>query len=490
MPVTQQQLQAAEAAQRAAARDPRPQIRLVAGPGSGKSFTIEDRVAWLLANGTQPDHLFAISFTNASAQDLRFRITQYCQSRGQPGDAVSVTTMHSLAMRMLRAAGLLQRFPAPPVVMDQWEIRNIFTEEFCRPSHITVDRAEKIRRDREAFWSTGNYNPPNYIPPTPPITAQERDGLTDFLHRFEQVYSCILPGEIVRECVDQIRAGLVVPSQLVPIDQLIVDEYQDLNPIDLEFIDSLIAGGAVGFVAGDDDQSIYSFRFALPQGIQRFPQTYPNAGDHSLDYCFRCSTSVLAAAQAVLTAHPSANRIPKHLQSVYGASNPPVAGHVLRWSYRNGADEARGIASSCRALIDAHMAPHDILILFSDRNLLQNQITNSLQAAGVPFEGQFDHLSTVDGRVLYAIIRIIHSDEDYLAHRTLLGLLPNVGLTTCAGIKSKLVSNNLNFRDLFYQPLPPGVFTARETAAIQRLADICRRTLADRRGRYCREQPR
>ena len=213
---------------------------LVAGPGSGKSFTIEDRVAWLLGNGIQPDRLFALSFTNASARDLRFRITQYCQSQGQPGDQVSVTTMHSLAMRMLRAAGLLQRFPVPPIVMDQWELRNIFTEEFCRPLHITVDRAEKIRRDREAFWSTGNFNPPNYIPPNPPITTQERDYLSDFLTRFEQVYSCILPGEIVRECVDQIRAGVVVPSQLIPIDQLIVDEYQDLNPIDLEFIDSLI----------------------------------------------------------------------------------------------------------------------------------------------------------------------------------------------------------------------------------------------------------
>ena len=285
----------------------------------------------------------------------------------EPGDQVSVTTMHSLAMRMLRAAGLLQRFPVPPMVMDQWELRNIFTEEFCRPLRITLDRAEKIRRDREAFWSTGNFNPPNYIPPNPPITTQERDRLSDFLSRFEQVYSCILPGEIVRECVDQIRSGLVVPSQLVPIEQLIVDEYQDLNPIDLEFIDSLIAGGAVGFVAGDDDQSIYSFRFALPQGIQRFPQSYQNSGDHSLNYCFRCTTSVLAAAQAVLAAHPSANRIPKQLQSVYATSNPPLPGHVFRWSYRNGADEARGIASSCRALIDAHMAPHDILILISDR---------------------------------------------------------------------------------------------------------------------------
>jgi superfamily I DNA/RNA helicase len=475
MPVTQQQIQAAQAAQRAAARDPSPQVRLVAGPGSGKSFTIEDRVAWLLQNNTQADRLFAISFTNASAQDLKFRITQYCQTQGQLGEQVSVTTMHSLAMRMLRSAGLLQRFPAAPMVLDHWEVRNIFIEEFCRPLGMNVSRADQVRRDREAFWSTGNYNPPNYIPPTPAITSQERDRLSDFLTRFEQVYSCILPGEIVRECVDQIRAGVIIPTDLVSIDQLIVDEYQDLNPIDLEFIDSIISSGTVGFVAGDDDQSIYSFRFALPHGIQRFPQTYQNSGDHTLSHCFRCTTSVLAAAQAVLTAHPSANRIPKHLQSVYLTSNPPLPGHVMRWIFRNGADEARGIATSCRALVDAGMSPQDILILISDRNLLERGIRNALEAQQVPVDLDTDYLSTEDGRVIYAIMRIISNEDDYLAHRTLLGFLPNVGLNTCIEIKQKVGTNNLNYRNLFYQPLPTGVFTQRETTVIWRLADVCSR---------------
>jgi superfamily I DNA/RNA helicase len=66
---------------------------------------------------------------------------------------------------------------------------------------------------------------------------------------------------------------LVVCQNLVTIDRLIVDEYQDLNPLDLEFVDAIIEGGATTFVAGDDDQSIYSFRFALSQGIQAFPAT-------------------------------------------------------------------------------------------------------------------------------------------------------------------------------------------------------------------------
>jgi DNA helicase II / ATP-dependent DNA helicase PcrA len=371
MPITALQLQFAQTDQQNAARDGRPQVRLIAGPGTGKSFTIEDRVCWLLQNGTNAQRIFAISFTNAAAQDLRLRVAQYCQSQGQDGGSVSVTTMHSLALRMLRLAGLLQRFPVSPMVIDQWGIINVFTAEFCADYGVGVIRAEYIQRDHEAYWSTGVYDPPNYIPPDPPISAAERAQLSEFLVRFEQVYSCILPGEIVRECVEQIRAGLVVPQELITIEQLIVDEYQDLNPMDLEFVAALIKGGATTFVAGDDDQSIYSFRFALPQGIQTFPADYPNCGDHTLRYCFRCSTTVLAAGQAVITGYPSANRIPKNIVSLYAASAPPVAGSVLRWSFPSGAAEARAIARSCRALIDAGMAPADILILISDRNLLE-----------------------------------------------------------------------------------------------------------------------
>jgi DNA helicase-2/ATP-dependent DNA helicase PcrA len=241
----------------------------------------------------------------------------------------------------------------------------------------------------------------------------------------------------------------------MPIEHLIVDEYQDLNPMDLEFVGSMIRGGAV---AGDDDQSIYSFRFALPQGIQTFSTTYPGCGDHNLSQCFRCTTSVLAAAHALIVAHPSVNRISKNLRSVYAASNPPVAGSVLRWIFQNGADEARAIASSCRSLIDAGMTPADILILISDRNVLESPLSAALHALNVPFESRSeqDYLSTYEGRILYDLVRIICNPEDYVAHRSLLGLLRGVGVGTCISIKEKVVASNLNYRNLFYQPLPNG----------------------------------
>ena len=309
MPTTQQQLATARSEQHAAAHDASAQVRLIAGPGSGKSFAIEERVSWLLQSGVDGDGIFAISFTNASADDLRERIAKSCAANGQDANSVSITTMHALALRLLRRANLLTRFPAAPLVLDQWELDKIFGEEFGAVQNVGKRRTHDIRRNHEAFWSTGSFAPPNYIPPVPPITDAERDALTAFLSRFEQLYSCILPGEIVRECVDNIRAGLIEPAQLVGIEQLIVDEYQDLNPIDLEFVDAIVADGASAFVSGDDDQSIYSFRFAFPQGIQQFLSKYPGSGDHGLSQCFRCTVDVLTTALTIIGAHPPQNRI-------------------------------------------------------------------------------------------------------------------------------------------------------------------------------------
>jgi superfamily I DNA/RNA helicase len=109
MPITPEQKETAIQLQQTAAHDENGQIRIIAGPGTGKSYTIEERVHWLLSSGTDPHSIYAISFTRASAADLRQRIRTYCSEHGvQGGEEVHVSTLHSLALKLLRLAGLLQ----------------------------------------------------------------------------------------------------------------------------------------------------------------------------------------------------------------------------------------------------------------------------------------------------------------------------------------------------------------------------------------------
>lgn len=471
MPITPAQTQAAQLAQHVAAHDIAPQVRLLAGPGTGKSSSIEERVHWLLSNGTPATQIVAVSFTRAAAKDLERRIRAYGEQHGHAHvQQVRVSTLHSVALRILRQAGLLAAFPVEPRVLDDWELEEIFDAEFGGRAAITrKTRREAIRRAHEAFWSTGDWNPANYIPPDPPISPQERAAFQAFLSSRGQVYACVLPGELVRRCVDAAGAGVLNLPQLFGASHVIVDEYQDLNRCDLEFVRLLATTGVTLFAAGDDDQSIYSFRFASPAGIQTFHNTYPNASARALDDCFRCTPAILGAAYNLVGASADPMRLPKQVVSLYATADPAVAGVVHRWRFASSQGEATAIAASCRDLIASGVSANQIMILLSSVPTLGRPLTDALQEAQVPFRPPRPKplCDTAYGRFGLALLRIVSDTADYIALRTVLGLRTGVGIGTCNAIADAVHSGNLNYRDAFLSPLPNGVFAGRALAAIQ-----------------------
>ncbi len=476
MPITPAQIAAAEAVQHTAAHDGSSQVRLVAGPGTGKSAAIEKRVCWLIAQGVDPEAIYAVSFTRASALDLRRRVHSYATAPGYTSiNEVAVTTLHSLALRILRAAGELNAFPTDPIVLDNWELENIFDEEFGHVHDSGKVRRRHIRLEHEAFWSTGVWAPANYLPPNPPITAAERANFDNFYPLRTQTYACVLPGQIIRLCVQGMHAGLLNAVDLLGLQHLIVDEFQDLNPMDLDFVNLIIQQGATVFVAGDDDQSVYSFRFASPSGIQNFHIAYPSAGLHQLTDCFRCTPTVLATSMALIGSNPAPNRIPKNHVSLYSASAPPVQGAVFRWRFNTARLEARAVAASCRDLIAAGMPHREILILLSNQRALSQPLLEELEAADVPAEHPREEgfLDSNTGRLVLALLRIVSDTDDYVAHRAVLCLRRGVGGGRCVSVFDTVVGANLNFRSIFYDPLPTGVFSGHALTTVNHARTTC-----------------
>jgi DNA helicase-2/ATP-dependent DNA helicase PcrA len=335
--------------QRAAASDPRRWVRLVAGPGTGKSFSIEGRVLWLLQEGVDASTIFGTSFTRLAASDLKARVREACEKSGFR-DGVSVSTLHSLALSSLKAGGRMLGYGADPVVLDGWELKELFDREFAHfAGRITRGRAGEIREYHEAFWYTGKYElPPFRTPPDPPISESERNQFRAFLRPHTDLYACVLPGELVQMCVQDMKAGTLNPVELLDLRHLIVDEFQDLNPMDLDFVYRMEALGASLFVAGDDDQSLYQFRYAHPIGIQKFVERFEAAGDHVLRDCFRCTPEVLGAAETLIRSFPAPNRIEKEHVSLYADSDPVIRGAFPAWKFRDADDEALAIAASCK----------------------------------------------------------------------------------------------------------------------------------------------
>lgn len=471
MAFTQQQIQQAAARQDAAAHDTASVVRTLAGPGAGKSRSIAERVNWLLQQNVSAARIFVVSFTRATANDLGIRILRHCAEGGTglQANVVDVRTMHSLALRSLRRANLLTMFPAGPIILDDWEQLNIFDAEYAARFRTSAKRAKMIRLAYDAYWQT--LQQLHLLP----IAQAEQTSFQAYYSQFTSSYSCILPGEVVRRCVDAMRQGSLNPTPLLQIEHLIVDEFQDLNACDQEFVRRIAGGGAVLFVAGDDDQSIYSFRHADPSGIQNFSSTYSGSSSHTLSDCFRCTPGVLSGASQLIAYNPSPPRLLKTATSLYANSNPPVQGGLDVWRLQSGALEARAIAESCRDLIAAGLVGQDILILLSNRRAQLSMITQALGVAGVSYAApRGPELGDTDlGRLLFAVLRIMRSQDDYIAHRDLLGLHDGVGAGTCTAIVDGCVTASLNFRDLFYTVSPTGVFNRRCATAISRVAHVC-----------------
>jgi DNA helicase-2/ATP-dependent DNA helicase PcrA len=358
--------------------------------------------------------------------------------------------------------------------MDDWEVAHVFDAEFSSQGGGTPTRCEVIRRAHEAMWSTGTPTPPGYIEPSPPVNAAERTLFIAFHGTTTQTYSAVLPGEIVRLAVESIEAGLLQLREVADMSFLVVDEYQDLNPLDIRLVDLIKADGVALFAAGDDDQSIYSFRFAAPGGIQDFPVRHAGAGDHVLSGCFRCASEIVDAADTLIDRFSPAGRIPKTLESLWRTATPPTGGHVHRWRVPSGRREAELIAGSIRELIAVGVNPREIMILLSNRRLFP-QIRSELIDANVPFTPPREDswTDTDSGRFLLGMLRIISDPDDYLALRLVLGCRRGVGVGTCAAIVQTAQANFLNYRALFVDPLPAGIFRGREATALGHARRVC-----------------
>ncbi|MEK6701746.1 MAG: ATP-dependent helicase [Planctomycetota bacterium] len=477
MPITQAQKQHAEQQQAAAACDPAPQVRLLAGPGTGKSKTIEKRVVHLLGQGVAADGIFVVSFTRLTCKELRQRTQAACAPFPFAAQAanIPVSTMHSLALRILRRANLLTAYPSTPMLLDDWEQTQVYDAELAAHLGCQPGRASEIRLAYDAEWQTLN---PAQIAQAQ-ITPQEIAGFQSFHGTRTHLYSCVLPGEVIHRCVEAIQQGALTPAQLPTIAHLIVDEYQDLNACDQEFIRLLTINGAVLFVAGDDDQSIYSFRHANPDGIVNFLTPYPNASTHILTDCFRCTPAVLTPADRLIQHNP--NRVAKNIVSLYAASQPPVPGTMAVWSCGSVQQEAQIIAGSCEALRAAGLQGREdeIVILIANRRVQLAPIQQELTARGLPFSlprGK-SLVDEQDGvRAGYTILRLIRditgTDQDYPAYRDLLELLTGVGAATSKAIGDGCITNNQNFRGLFHAQPGPAWLTARGSGAFGRATAV------------------
>ncbi|HLX26887.1 MAG TPA: ATP-dependent helicase [Casimicrobiaceae bacterium] len=390
-------------------------LRVMAGPGTGKSFAMKRRVARLLEAGADPTRILAVTFTRNAAHSL----VKDLGDLGLDGcDEIKTGTLHAFCFWLLRQQHVfdyLGRVARPLITFTsagvlQYE-GNFLLEDLIAGGSFGHKRdCTKRIRAFEAAWARLQ----SQVPGWPPDAVDK--AFHSELLRWLRFHRAMLIGEVVPEALRFLRNN---PASWVlrAFDHVIVDEYQDLNRAEQELIDLLAAHGATAIV-GDVDQSIYRFRHANPEGIEEYSQTHANTHDESLTECRRCPLAVVQIADHLIrhNHHPAApaRLIPK-------PGNPAGSVRIVQWASVE--EEAQGL-SDCIAWLVRQQGyqPGEILVL-TPRRLLGYLIRDGLQARNVPVHS-FYHEEALDSdaaqRAL-AVLTLLVDREDRVALRWWLG---------------------------------------------------------------------
>ena len=378
-------------------------LRALAGPGTGKTFALIRRVARLLEEGVPPERILVVTFARTAAQDLVGALRRL----GDAGyEAVRAQTLHAYCFSLLWREGVLQATGRVPRIVMDFERDALLTD--LRGPFGTLRDRRKLAIAFESAWARRQTDEPGQ-----PVAGLDQD-VQDALLATLRWHKAMLIGELVPVAFNYLQHNPQSP-ELHAYDHVLVDEYQDLNRAEQELIDVLSEHGNLA-VIGDDDQSIYSFKWANPEGIRTFNATHAGTLDVHLEECRRCPTAVVELARTLVERDTA--RLGRRLVPLPG--NPAGEVHNVQW--RSLQTEADGVATYIKAQIDAGTDPGKCLILTSSRTI-GHMIREALVAHLVPADSYFreEPVDTPEAREALTLLTLLIDPDDRVALRAWLG---------------------------------------------------------------------
>jgi len=362
------------------------------------------RVARLLETGVAPDLILPVTFTRVAAQDLHRELV----NMGVPGcNSLQAHTLHSLALRMLTRNHVLAATGRIPRPLNDFETEALICDLMA--AHGGKRAVGDLKQAYEAAWARLNNQTPGYAP-----SAAEAAFQNDLLE-WLRFHEAMLIGEVIPEVYRYLSANPAAPER-AEFSHILVDEYQDLNKAEQAIIE-LLSGVAEVCIVGDDDQSIYGFKHAHPDGIRDWLLTNAGADDLSLVDCHRCPTGVVDMANALI-ANNVHRPVPRALLPI--AAKGPGTVSILQYPNLN--REVAGVVATIQQMVAAGTPAGDILVLAQSR-AVGTPIYNALLAGGVPARSEYteSELEREAAQYSFALLKLLANQDDRVALRWLVG---------------------------------------------------------------------
>lgn len=461
---------ALNAAQAQAASHGDSPLLIVAGAGSGKTRTLIHRVAHLIGRGVPAHRILLLTFTRRAAQEMLDR----CQRLvGSASLQVQGGTFHGTAHRLLRRFGPAAGLPADFTILDQGDAADLMglsraalgfadsknaprsAPRFPRAETALTIYSRHVNSDRPIADLIGEQWPHflAWVGDLEPLFHDyvTRKGERNLLDYDDLLLSWALMLEQAPAIAEQIRAQY---------DHVLVDEYQDTNPLQSRILRALCVNGRLT-VVGDDAQSIYAFRGATIRNILDFPSQFPGAEIVTLERNYRSVAPILATTNALISR--SRERYSKQLWTDRTGGEPPWLVTV-----RDEHEQTRFVVDRILELHDEGIPLREMAVLFRAGYLSAN-LEIELSNRRIPYEkwGGLKFLEAAHIKDMLAFLRVLENPLDEVSWYRLLRLLPGVGDATARSAIELLAQHA-------WQPMAIGAVRApsRARPGLQTLAAL------------------
>ena len=447
-------------AQRSAVAAEQGNQLVLAGAGSGKTRVLVHRIAWLIrAEGLSPYSVMAVTFTNKAAREMRGRIETMLQ---RPSHGLWIGTFHGLAHRLLQThwqeAGLPQNFQ---ILDSDDQLRLI--KRVCR--ELGLDEAKWPPKQAQWFINgqkDEGLRAAHIEPPLGDIYTQtllrvyaayeeacQRGGLVDFAELLLRAHELWL------------KSPETLAHYQERFNILLVDEFQDTNTIQYAWL-RVLAGDAIPVVAvGDDDQSIYGWRGAKIENIQRFTQDFRDTQVVRLEQNYRSTKTILDAANGVIS-HNS-GRLGKNL---WTAGEDGEA--IKLYAGFNEQDEARFIVEQIQGWTDDGNLRRSSAVLYRS-NAQSRVIEEALIRVGMPYRiyGGQRFYERLEIRNALAYLRLITGrGDDPALERVINTPTRGIGSKTIDDVRALARERDVSMWQAIEMVLTDGLLTPRARTSL------------------------
>ena len=431
--------------QRAAVEHRGSPLLIVAGAGTGKTRTIVARVVRLIDEGVDPGRILLLTFTRRAASEMIGRVAATAPDRSV--DRIWGGTFHAAANRLLRHYGSAAGLPEGFTVLDHGDSTDLFAmvraDEGFGQRGRRFPRAETIASIYSRMVN-GQARLGDVLDVDFPWCAEHADDLRTLFGAYTEHKRRhhVLDYDDLLLFWRALTGSTVGEALRCLFDHILIDEYQDTNPIQADIVGQMCGPTTELCVVGDDAQSIYGFRSATVANMWRFPSDHPGATVITLEQNYRSTPPILELANGVLDQHtgPEAGGdvIPAEFRRTLWTTSTGGPRPMLL-SCADDGDQARVVADRILDGRERGIDLRDQAVLFRAGHHA-DRLELELVRRDVPYVkyGGLRYLEAAHVKDLLALLRIMENPADRLAWYRVLKTLDGVGPATAARLTDEL----------------------------------------------------